>query len=92
MLVPANRFEVLECRAALDADSCRRAGHAAAAAPARSTCWPSTCSGMACAEPFDADELYDEVRSAAPYADLDRGDFDACVDFVATGGYALRSL
>ena len=24
--------------------------------------------GMACAEPFDLEALYDEVRSAAPYA------------------------
>ena len=35
--------------------------------------------------------LYDEVRSAAPYADLTWEDFEAVVDFVATGGYALRA-
>ena len=44
ILVPANRFEVLECRAALDANYLGAPGHAAAARPARSTCWPSTCS------------------------------------------------
>ena len=42
--------------------------------------------GSACGEPFLADELYDEVRTAAPYAALTRADFDAAVDFVATGG------
>src|SRR5690606_27975942 len=47
--------------------------------------------GCACGEPFLADELYDEVRRAAPYAGLDRDTFDRVVDFVATGGYALRS-
>jgi ATP-dependent Lhr-like helicase len=45
--------------------------------------------GMACAEPFDADALFAEVVSCAPYAQLARADFDAALDFVATGGYAL---
>ena len=48
--------------------------------------------GMACAAPFDADDLYREVLSAAPYAGLDRATFDRVVDFVATGGYALTQL
>jgi ATP-dependent Lhr-like helicase len=47
--------------------------------------------GMACAEPFSVADLYEEVRSAAPYADLTYEDFEAVVDFVATGGYALRA-
>ena len=47
--------------------------------------------GCACGEPFLADELYAEVRGAAPYAGLARADFDAVVDFVATGGYALKA-
>src|SRR5205085_7179197 len=32
-----------------------------------------------------------EVASAAPYAGLARADFDAVIDFVATGGYALKA-
>ena len=47
--------------------------------------------GCACGVPFRADELYAEVTTAAPYAALTRADFDATVDFVATGGYALKS-
>ncbi len=47
--------------------------------------------GCACGEPFRSDELYAEVKSAAPYAALTRTDFDAVVDFVATGGYALKA-
>src|SRR6185437_13966747 len=39
---------------------------------------------------FDADALYAEVRSASPYAHLARKDFDDAVEFVATGGYALK--
>ena len=47
--------------------------------------------GMACAGPFHADDLYDEVRSAWPYRRLTRADFDQTVAFVATGGYALKA-
>ncbi|MBA1156054.1 ligase-associated DNA damage response DEXH box helicase [Microvirga mediterraneensis] len=89
-LVPANRFEILECRAALDA-----VHEAAQDTPdARTGALDVLCQhilGMACAEPFRLDELYEEVRSAAPYAGLTWEDFEACVAFVATGGYALRA-
>ena len=47
--------------------------------------------GCACGEPFRSEELYAEVTTAAPYAALARADFDAVVDFVATGGYALKA-
>ncbi|HEV2566643.1 MAG TPA: ligase-associated DNA damage response DEXH box helicase [Microvirga sp.] len=89
-LVPANRFEILECRAALDA-----VHEAAQDTPdARIGALDVLCQhilGMACAEPFRLEALYDEIRSAAPYADLTWEDFEACVAFVATGGYALRA-
>ena len=47
--------------------------------------------GMACAEPFSADDLYREVTSASPYSDLSRTMFDKVLEFVATGGYALKT-
>ncbi len=90
VLVPANRFEVLECRAAIDA----------VAANAQDTPPPRTGAldvlaqhvlGCACGVPFRTDDLYAEVTTAAPYAGLTRADFDATIDFVATGGYALKS-
>jgi ATP-dependent Lhr-like helicase len=90
VLVPANRFEVLECRAALDAI----AVNAQDTPPARTGALDVLAQhvlGCACGAPFRADALYDEVRSAAPYAGLARADFDAVVDFVATGGYALKA-
>ncbi len=46
---------------------------------------------MACAGPFDEEDLYAEVTSASPYAGLPRETFARIVDFVATGGYALRT-
>ncbi|ABD09296.1 DEAD/DEAH box helicase [Rhodopseudomonas palustris HaA2] len=90
VLVPANRFEVLECAAAIDAV----AENAQDTPPQRTGALDVLAQhilGCACGEPFVADELYKEVRSAAPYADLSRADFDDTLDFVATGGYALKS-
>jgi ATP-dependent Lhr-like helicase len=90
VLVPANRFEVLECRAAIDAVN----ENAQDTPPLRSGALDVLAQhvlGCACGEPFRADELYDEVRTAAPYANLSRADFDDVIDFVATGGYALKT-
>ncbi len=89
MLVPANRFEVLECRVAIDAV----AENAQDTPPLRTGSLDVLAQhvlGCACGAPFRADDLYDEVRSAAPYAELSRVDFDDTVEFVASGGYALK--
>jgi ATP-dependent Lhr-like helicase len=90
ILVPANRFEVLECRAAIAAV----AENAQDTPPLRTGALDVLAQhvlGSACAEAFVADDLYREVTAAAPYSDLSRADFDAVVDFVATGGYALKA-
>ncbi len=89
VLIPANRFEVLECQAAIEAV----AAGAQDTPPLRTGAFDVLAQhvlGCACGEPFRPDELYDEVSRSAPYATLTRADFDAVVDFVATGGYALR--
>ncbi|WP_052183166.1 ligase-associated DNA damage response DEXH box helicase [Rhizobium sp. YS-1r] len=90
ILVPANRFEVLECQAALDANylgaqDTPPVGEGALDVLAQHVL------GMACAEPFDPVELYEEIRTASPYAGLSWEMFERIVDFVATGGYVLRS-
>nr|WP_210387935.1 ligase-associated DNA damage response DEXH box helicase [Ciceribacter sp. L1K22] len=90
ILVPANRFEVMECQAALDANylgaqDTPPMGEGALDVLAQHVL------GMACADPFSADDLYSEVVSAAPYAELPRDTFDRIVEFVATGGYALKT-
>ncbi len=90
LLVPANRFEVLECRAALDAI----AEDAQDTPPLRTGALDVLAQhvlGCACGGPFTSAELYAEVIAAAPYSGLTRADFDAVVDFVATGGYALKA-
>ena len=90
LLVPGNRFEVLECLAArdavvegaLDGDEGRDGALDVLAQHILAT---------ACSAPFSPDALYEEVVSASPYSGLSRADFDKAVDFAATGGYALKS-
>lgn len=90
ILVPANRFEVLECEAAilgvsaraLDGDPPRPGGLDVLA---------QHLLGLACAAPFLPDAVYAEVVSAAPYAGLSRQDFDDVLGYVEHGGYALAA-
>ncbi len=90
LIVPANRFEVVECHAALDAvreatlDGDPRG-------PGPRDVQSQHILLTACSGPFYADDLYSEVTSAGPYTTLTRPHFDACLDFTATGGYALRA-
>ncbi len=90
VLIPANRFEVLECRVAIDAI----AENAQDTPPLRTgglDVLAQHILGCACGEPFLSDDLYAEVKTSAAYALLTRTDFDDVVEFVATGGYALKS-
>jgi ATP-dependent Lhr-like helicase len=90
LLVPANRFEVVECQAALQAVKAHQLdGDPRGPGPLDVLCQHILAS--ACSVPFDADALYAEVITAGPYAGLSRAEFDSCLDFVATGGYALRA-
>lgn len=89
-IVPANRFEQIECVAALEAVRARDLdGDPRGPGPLDVLCQHILLT--ACAAPFDADALYAEVATAGPYRGLSRADFDACLDFAATGGYALRA-
>jgi len=90
ILVPANRFEVLECEAAilgvaareLDGDPPRPGGLDVLA---------QHLLGLACSAPFRPDDVYAEVTSTEPYAALSRRDFDDVLGFVEDGGYALTA-
>ncbi|MBL0419338.1 ligase-associated DNA damage response DEXH box helicase [Ramlibacter sp. AW1] len=90
LLVPTNRFEVLECQAALDAVAHRELDGTAVRTGGLDVLAQHIV-GTACASPFDADRLYAEVRTAWPYSELSREDFDQTLRFVADGGYALKS-
>ena len=89
LLTPANRFEMLECQAAREAV-------AEGALDGEAPRWGAAdvlaqhVMGVACGEPFAADLLYEEVRTASPYGALTREEFDRVLEFVSTGGYALK--
>jgi ATP-dependent helicase Lhr and Lhr-like helicase len=90
VLSPSNRFEHLECHAALAAVRARDLD----GEPRGPGGLDVLCQHIlltACAGPFEADALFEEVRTAGPYRGLSRADFDACLDFCATGGYALKA-
>jgi ATP-dependent helicase Lhr and Lhr-like helicase len=90
MIAPANRFEVLESLAALEAiEASELDGD-----PPRPACLDVLAQhivGTACAQPIDRDSFFGEVRRAQPYRDLSAKDFDDTFDFVASGGYALAA-
>ena len=90
LLLPANRWEVIECQAAIEAVHARDLdGSPRGPGPRDVLCQHILI--RACSGPFEAEELYAEVVTAGPYAALTRAAFDDCLDFVATGGYALRA-
>ncbi len=90
ILVPGNRFEYLEAQAAYDAvtegvrdgETFREGGLDVLA---------QHIMGCACAAPFGEVEMLDEIRSALPYSAVDKAVFDRVIEFVSTGGYALKA-
>ena len=90
LLVPANRFEVVECIAALAAVAEHDLdGDGRGPGPRDVLCQHILIA--ACAGPFDEMALYDQMRSAGAFSGLAWEEFEACLDFCATGGYALRA-
>ncbi len=90
VLVPGNRFEYLEARAALDAveqgeldPDIFRPGALDVLAQHIMAC--------ACAAPFHAGEMLREIRAALPYSALEQETFDRVLSFIADGGYSLRA-
>jgi ATP-dependent Lhr-like helicase len=90
ILVPGNRFEYLEARAALDAVDAGeldpdlfRPGALDVLAQHVMAC--------ACARAFDAAELLQEVRAALPYSALTGELFERVLGFIRDGGYSLRA-
>ena len=90
VLVPANRFEVLECEAAIEGVAARELD-GDPPRPGGLDVLAQHLLGMACGTPFLPDEAYAEIAATQPYSGLSREDFDAVLDFVATGGYALAA-
>ncbi|MBO9581775.1 MAG: ligase-associated DNA damage response DEXH box helicase [Sphingobium sp.] len=90
ILIPGNRFEYLEAQAAYDAVM---AGERDAERfrPGANDVLAQHIMALACAGPIDPERLHGEVISAWPYRALTRAQLDELLQFVSTGGYALRA-
>ena len=90
LLVPGNRFEFLEAMAAEQAvNEGQRDGEAFR--PGGLDVLAQHIMARACAGPFDGAALLGEVRSAMTYAWVDAAQWRRLLEFVATGGYALKA-
>jgi ATP-dependent Lhr-like helicase len=90
IVVPGNRFEYLEARAALDAVEAGELDNEPFRAGALDVL-AQHIMACACAAPFRAEDLLSEVQSALPYSALDRATFDRVLSFIRDGGYALKA-
>ncbi len=90
VLVPGNRFEYLEARAALDAVEAGELDPDIFRSGALDVL-AQHIMGIACAAPFRAEELLQEIRAALPYSALEQETFDRVLQFIADGGYSLRA-
>jgi ATP-dependent Lhr-like helicase len=90
IITPGNRFEYLEARAALDAIDDGELDPEIFR-PGALDVLAQHILAMAVATPFQQDELLTEIRSAAPYAGLKQETFEEILNFIATGGYALKA-
>ena len=89
LIVPANRLEVLECFMALEAIYENKLdSELQTSIPLDVICQHLLL--VACAGPFKPIDIFNEIRSITKYKNLTRVEFDNCVDFCITGGYALK--
>jgi ATP-dependent Lhr-like helicase len=89
-IVPGNRFEYLEARAALDAIDARELDPEIFR-PGTLDTLAQHILACACAAPFEQAELLAELRSASPYAGLQDEVYERVLQYIATGGYALKA-
>jgi ATP-dependent Lhr-like helicase len=90
ILVPGNRFEYLEARAALDAVA-ENELDADAFRPGSLDVLAQHLMACACAGPFEEASMLAEIRSATPYRDLSSTEFARELEYIASGGYALKA-
>jgi ATP-dependent Lhr-like helicase len=90
ILVPGNRFEYLEARAALDAIEDGELDPEIFR-PGALDVLAQHVMAAACAAPFREEEMLEEVRSAAPYAGLSAGLFRQVLEYIESGGYSLKA-
>jgi ATP-dependent Lhr-like helicase len=90
VIVPGNRFEYLEARAALDAIEAGELDHDIFRTGALDVL-AQHIMACACAAPFDEAEMLAEIQDALPYSALTPELFAQVLDYIATGGYSLKA-
>jgi len=90
IIVPGNRFEYLEARAAIDAVEMGELDNEPFR-PGALDVLAQHVMACACAAPFRGDEMLSEVQGALPYSALDAETFERVLGFIRDGGYALRA-
>ena len=90
VIVPGNRFEYLEGRAAIDAIEAGELDNDPFR-PGSIDVLAQHVMAVACAGPFRAEDMLAEVNRAAPYATLTPEQFGRVLEYIANGGYALKA-
>ncbi len=90
LLVPANRFEALECQAAVDAIEAGQLDAEPLLAGAMDIL-PQFILNCACHEPVDPTALFSQITDAPPYQALEWNDFEKLLNFTKDGGSALQA-
>lgn len=90
ILVPANRFEYLECLAAKEGIA-QDDLDGVPPKPGSLDVLAQHITGAACSSPFLAKDLFENIKTVWPYRDLSEKDFLQVLEFVKNGGYALKS-
>ena len=90
ILVPANRFELLECEAAIEGVAAQEQD-GAAPLPGGLDVLAQHLLLTAAAGPFVPEEMFDEICRAGPYMGLSKCDYEDTLRFVEDGGYALSA-
>lgn len=90
LLVPANRFEALECQAAITAIK-KGQLDGESPQPGAMDIIPQFILNCLCSYPSTPEALYKEILNATPYQGLDKDDFNKLWQFTLDGGSALNA-
>ncbi|MFC3122290.1 ligase-associated DNA damage response DEXH box helicase [Agaribacter flavus] len=90
ILVPANRFEALECLCAIDAINNEKLDGEKALDGSLDII-PQFILNCLCSQKATQEEIYQQIRNAPPYQHLERESFQKLWEYTEDGGYALKA-
>lgn len=90
ILVPANRFEALECLSAINAINQSLLDGEVSTSGSMDII-PQYIMNCVCSAPCSPDEVYQQIIQATPYAELEPELFNQLWQFTQDGGYALQA-